>query len=140
MPPFHLAARGRYSLAAQAAFLRGFAPALYEGGDGAAIELAFPVERGWKTAGIRVTTENGGVRVDSSGRPPAHLEEQVQRMLSLDVDGTGYAAVGQRDPKIAALQESSGWLRPISFPSPYEAAVSRKLIGLSKIARSVASA
>lgn len=123
MSSFRLVARGRYSLAAQAAFLRGFAPALHDAA-GPAIDLAFPVERDWSTARVHIAEDGpGAVTVTAPARPPRHLEAQVARMLSLDVDGAGYPEVGRRDPRIAALQEASGWLRPISFPSPYEAAV-----------------
>ncbi|WP_432824410.1 DNA-3-methyladenine glycosylase family protein [Dactylosporangium sp. CA-092794] len=43
-------------------------------------------------------------------------------MLSLDEDGTGYPAVGDRDPVIGALQREHAYLRPVLFHSPYEAA------------------
>jgi DNA-3-methyladenine glycosylase II len=47
--------------------------------------------------------------------------EQAARVLSLDHDGTGYAQI--EDPIVRALQEASGYLRPVLFHSPYEAAV-----------------
>ena len=47
---------------------------------------------------------------------------QVERILSLDVDGTGFAAVGERDPVVAGLQARYPGLRPVSFWSWYEAA------------------
>jgi len=43
-------------------------------------------------------------------------------MFSLDVDGAGYAAVGGRDPVVGALQAARPGLRPVLYPSPYEAA------------------
>ncbi len=52
----------------------------------------------------------------------AAVLEQVRRILSLDVDGTGFAAVAARDPVAAALRERYPGLRPVSFNSPYEAA------------------
>ena len=45
---------------------------------------------------------------------------QAARVLSLDHDGTGYAEID--DPIIQALQQQSGYLRPVLFHSPYEAA------------------
>ena len=45
-----------------------------------------------------------------------------ERILSLDVDGSGFPAVGSRDPVVAGLQERCPGLRPVGFWSPYEAA------------------
>ena len=46
---------------------------------------------------------------------------QVERILSLDVDGTGFPDVGERDPAIGRLQARYPGLRPVGFPSPFEA-------------------
>ena len=48
---------------------------------------------------------------------------QVLRFLSLDVDATGWPAVGERDPVIGDAQRALPGLRPCGFHSPYEAAV-----------------
>ena len=50
------------------------------------------------------------------------IRRQLERMFSLDVDGHGFAAIGQRDPIIGELQQRYDMLRPVMFPSPYEAA------------------
>ena len=49
------------------------------------------------------------------------LRAQVARMLSLDVDGRPFEAID--DPVIAALRAELPGLRPVLFPTPYEAAV-----------------
>src|SRR6266545_8348356 len=46
----------------------------------------------------------------------------ARRILSLDVDGSGFAEVGERDPVVGELQSRSPGLRPVAFHSPYEAA------------------
>lgn len=46
---------------------------------------------------------------------------EVERILSLDVDGSGFPAVGERDPAIGRLQWRFEGLRPVLFLSPYEA-------------------
>ncbi len=46
----------------------------------------------------------------------------MARILSLDVDGSGFAAVGERDPVVGVLQVRYPGLRPVLFTSPYEAA------------------
>jgi len=45
---------------------------------------------------------------------------QALRIVSLDHDGTAYAQI--EDPYVRELQERSGYLRPVLFHSPYEAA------------------
>ena len=60
----------------------------------------------------------GSVEADNEPRAIA----QAARILSLDHDGTAYPDVGERDPLAGALQRASGYLRPVLFHSPYEAA------------------
>jgi DNA-3-methyladenine glycosylase II len=43
-------------------------------------------------------------------------------VLSLDHDGAGHAALGEREPVVGRLQRASGHLRPVLLHSPYEAA------------------
>jgi DNA-3-methyladenine glycosylase II len=50
------------------------------------------------------------------------VRSQVARMLSLDVDGSGFPRVGERDPVVAGLQARHPGLRPVLYPSPFEAA------------------
>jgi len=52
----------------------------------------------------------------------AEVRSQVERILALDVDGTGFPAVGERDPVAGELQRRYPGLRPVGFWSPYEAA------------------
>jgi len=50
------------------------------------------------------------------------VRAQVERILSLDVDGSGFPAVGERDPVVGEIQRRYPGLRPVGFWSPYEAA------------------
>src|SRR6202020_2526514 len=50
------------------------------------------------------------------------VRAQVDRILSLDVDGSACPAGGERAPVVAGLQRRYPGLRPIGFWSPYEAA------------------
>jgi len=50
------------------------------------------------------------------------VHDQALAVLSLDIDGTGFEAVGERDPVIARLQKTHHAMRPVLFHSPYEAA------------------
>ena len=128
METFTLIPRGPFSLASSIRFLEGFTPAAYSAPQDAALELAFPVEGSWDTAGVRVRQEGGPVTavVVSPQAPGPELmtavRTQVERILSLDVDGSGFPAVGERDPVVGRLQQRYPGLRPIGFWSPYEAA------------------
>jgi DNA-3-methyladenine glycosylase II len=109
-------------------FLEGFTPAAYTGTAGRPLEVAFPVEGTWQTAGVRVSQDGRDVAGEIVS-PPAPgpglvtaISAQVARILSLDVDGSGFAAVGKRDPVVAGLQRRYPGLRPVGFWSPYEAA------------------
>jgi DNA-3-methyladenine glycosylase II len=128
METFTLVPQGPFSLASSVRFLEGFAPAAYSGPTDAVLELAFPVEGSWETAGVRVRQDGGTVTVSvlSPHAPGPELmtavRAQVERILSLDVDGSGFPEVGSRDPVVAGLQRRYPGLRPVGFWSPYEAA------------------
>ncbi|MGI8693668.1 MAG: DNA-3-methyladenine glycosylase family protein [Geodermatophilaceae bacterium] len=140
--PVELDVRGPFDLAASTRFLEGFAPAARP--DAAAepelLRLAFPAEADWTPVGVAVRQHGGTVTVEVSGGTGGHdtrgtaghdtrgtaghdtVVSQVERILSLDVDGVGFPEVGRRDPVIGELQARYPGLRPVSFHSPYEAA------------------
>jgi DNA-3-methyladenine glycosylase II len=122
---FRMRGRGPFSLAAAARFTEGFA-AGQGGGHNARLDLAFPAENDWTTVGVRVTADRAELIADIVANPGAlplnAIRSQVERMLSLDVDGTDFPAVAQRDPVVRNLQARYPGLRPVQFHSPYEAA------------------
>ena len=138
METFTLVPRGPFSLAASIGFLEGFTPAAYGESSDGVLELAFPVEGSWRTVGVRVRQDGGDAaaaevragpvtaEIVSPAEPGddlvAEVRPQVERILSLDVDGSGFPAVGERDPVIGEAQRRYPGLRPVGFWSPYEAA------------------
>jgi DNA-3-methyladenine glycosylase II len=121
--------RGPFSLDAARSFAGGFA-ARIGGGEATldSIVMAFPVE-GWRGSALAEVrqTADGVVRgrIASVGDvDPAAARRQVARCLSLDHDGSGWPAVGERDPLIGRLQAEHEFLRPVCFYSAYEAATS----------------
>ena len=131
METFTMVPRGPFSLVASVQFLEGFTPAAYTGPGSAAdtsLELAFPMEGSWQTVGVRVRQDAGDVTAEvvspaaSGPELVAELRPQVERILSLDVDGSGFLAVGERDPVVGEIQQRYPGLRPVGFWSPYEAA------------------
>lgn len=87
------------------------------------MRTAFCVDGYEAGAGVEIRQDDAGVHVTVHGTAdPAKATAQVARMLSLDHDGTGFPAVGGRDPVIGRLQAAAPGLRPVEFHSPYEAA------------------
>lgn len=120
--------QGPFSLAASVGFLEGFGGAMSSATartpEGAArLRLAFPVEGDWRTAGASVRQDKDIVLAEIFGEVDSgSVTRQLRRILSLDVDGRGYLAVGRRDPVIGRLQHEFHGLRPVCFWSAYEAA------------------
>jgi len=123
--------QGPFDLTASTRFLEGFAPAARPDAAASAgeLRLAFPAAPSWRPVGVLVhqPEPNGPVRarVFTDSADPSDVDaalEHVRRILSLDVDGSGFAAVGARDPVVAELQRRYPGLRPVTFHSPYEAA------------------
>lgn len=120
---FELRAEGPYSLAASARFLEGFAPAAYGEVEAGHVHMAFVADGGEEVAGVCVREEGGVVVGEVFGEVDAGVVRgQVQRVLSLDVDGRGFPEVGERDAVVGRLRARYPGLRPVCFYSPYEAA------------------
>lgn len=120
---FEIEPKGPYSFTQSVRFLEGFAPAAYEGGESDLLRLAFTVDGGEDVAGAIVRSEEGVVVGEVYGNADVEaVRKQVARILSLDLVGSGFAEVGERDPVVKRLQERYPGLRPVLFYSPYEAA------------------
>jgi DNA-3-methyladenine glycosylase II len=94
-------------------------------GDLRSAVMAFPVE-GWAASAVVVVQQLGDGRVvaeaTGDGADLQRATAQALESMSLDVDATGWAAIGDRDPVIGALQHRFRMIRPSMFHSPYEAA------------------
>ena len=76
------------------------------------------------TVALTQRAPDGEVVVELAGAAdPTSLGRQVARILSLDHDASGLAAIAAHDPVVARLLAASPGFRPVCFPSPYEAAV-----------------
>ena len=119
MASFRMQARGPFSLTTAARFVMDF-PAGQGGSQEARLELAFPA---WSPIGVRVTGDLHAEIVANPGAVPVpRIRAMVERILSLDVDGTDFPAVAERDTVVSGLQARFPGLRPVLFYSPYEAA------------------
>lgn len=122
---FEVRANGPFSFRASVRFLEGFAPAAYDSPDRRGLRLAFLVDGTWEPAAawIMPMDDDAGVMIETRGGGNAErVRDQVARILSLDIDGTGYDVVIDRDPVLRSLWVRYDGLRPVLFHSPYEAA------------------
>lgn len=128
MASTELVPRGPFSLAAARDFAGGFPAGIGGGGVGAdSITLAFPVEAHDRSAAVELWQDADGVvrgRSDADGDVLAAAVHQAARSLSLDHDGSGWPAVGERDPIVGRFQREHEYLRPVCFYSAYEAVTS----------------
>jgi DNA-3-methyladenine glycosylase II len=121
---FEIQPLGDYSLEESATFIDAWHQAPSEGGvlEGH-LHLAFLTDGDWKPVGVCLTQDaagkiHGTVYGDAD---TGSVERQVKRILSLDVDGRGWPAVGKRDPVVARLQRMFGGFRPVNWSNAYEA-------------------
>lgn len=123
MTRLHLPTEPAFSFAAAAAFAQGFS-GTRSGGTDASLTFAWALDGDWRTVAVAITAEDGGLRVetDAGEEAGASIRRDLEAILCLDVDGSGFAAVGERDPVIGAVQRRWNGLRPVLFYTPYEAA------------------
>lgn len=125
---------GDFSLAASIslAVRAAFVDPMREDPDGDVLELAFPVEGTGSAVAVGVEQRDRRVRAHVLANPDgvAHdkVRAQLERMLWLEPDGEAFAGIGTRDSIVAKLQRQRPGVRPVLFPSPYEAAA-RAIIG-----------
>jgi DNA-3-methyladenine glycosylase II len=120
---FEMTPQGPFDLAYQQRHFGGWAP--FEP-DPAAVAMAFPVE-GWTDSAVVVLRQRGTGAITGTvhgvdGARARRAWEQALAVLSLDIDGSEFPSVGERDPVIGRLQRAHGCMRPTLFHSPYEAA------------------
>lgn len=82
------------------------------------MRIAFCRDGSYDPTAVHLTQDGDGVHVAG----PTRDQAQVERILGLDVDATGFADVGARDPVIGRLQAAAPGLRPPQLHSAYEAA------------------
>ena len=121
MGSFTLEPRGPFTLASAARFIAGWPPGQGDVDDDQ-VQLRFLVDDWSGPAHVILRQDDGVVRGSVAADNEERAIAQAARIVSLDHDGTGYAEVGERDPIVGELQKSSGYLRPVLFHSPYEAA------------------
>ncbi|MTD15019.1 DNA-3-methyladenine glycosylase 2 family protein [Nakamurella sp. YIM 132087] len=116
---------GPWSLETSRTFWKGFLPAALPPGEqqDTSISTVFRVDADWSAASAVVHQQGtrAAIVVTGDGDLDA-AAAQVARFLSLDIDGTAWPDVADRDPVIRRAQAELPGLRPCGFHSPYEAA------------------
>lgn len=112
---------GPFSLAESATL--GFGRSAQQDVDGV-MRLAFTVDGDHeRTAGVAIRQQGDLLHLTmTTDADPDTVAAQVARILSVDVDGTGFEELALRDPVVGALRAAAPGLRPPQFHSPYEAA------------------
>jgi DNA-3-methyladenine glycosylase II len=120
---FKITPRGPFSLAASTAFLNSFAPAAHKAvAPTNHLHLAFVADGSDQAIAVCLSEEDNTVVGEISGEADtAIVRKQVERILSLDVDGSSFPSVGKHDPIVGKMQARFPGLRPLCFYSPYEA-------------------
>lgn len=120
---FDLAASGPFDFIQSVYFWQGFT--LANAGEGAhesSIDLAFVPFGNAHAVGVRATGIPGGLHAEIYGEAPDRIEQDVARIFSLDVDGSGFDEMAGRNPELERLLDFFPGSRPVLFPTPYEAA------------------
>src|SRR5260370_27308136 len=88
------------------------------------LHLAFLTDEGWSPVGVCLTqSDSGTVHGEVYGSADVEaVEQQVRRILSLDVDGSAWPEVGKRDRVVGMLQRTFPGFRPVNWSDAYEAA------------------
>ncbi|MFG1972376.1 DNA-3-methyladenine glycosylase family protein [Nonomuraea fuscirosea] len=119
---FTITAEGPFDFAETLRFVEDWPATTALPSDGRALRFAYCAESDWRPVGVRVTAAPGGVSVATTRAAGPGIRGEVARILSLDVDGAGFAKLSEADPVLGDLQRLRPGLRPVCFWSPWEAA------------------
>jgi DNA-3-methyladenine glycosylase II len=123
---FEIVPRGDYSLEQGANFIGAWHRAPSETGEPEGhLHLAFLTDGDLAPVGVCLKQDSRGRVLGTIFGEAAEtpvVVKQVERILSLDVDGRGWPDVGKRDPVVARLQRTFPGFRPVNWSNAYEAA------------------
>jgi len=123
---FEIVPRGDYSLEESAGFIGAWHRAPSETGEPEGhLHLAFLTDGDLAPVGVCLKQDGHGRvlgTIHGDAAEMAAVVKQVERILSLDVDGRAWPDVGRRDPVVARLQRRFPGFRPVNWSNAYEAA------------------
>lgn len=114
-----------FSLATSSRFVMDFAAS--RGGEAApALNFAFALDRTWQQVGVRVSEQGSTIRAEVVSNPEHAsadaIRQNLVRILNLHVPDDPFVSIGARDPIVERLRHCYPGLRPVQFPTPWEAA------------------
>lgn len=115
-----------FSLETGSAFVMDFAAS--QGGEAApALNLAFALDRTWQPVGVRVSERDRMLDAEIVADPRSASAEAIRgdllRILSLHpAEDDPLAEIAAHDPIVEHLRRRYPGLRPVQFPTPWEAA------------------
>jgi DNA-3-methyladenine glycosylase II len=123
---FEIVPRGDYSLEQGANFIGAWHRAPSDtGGPEGHLHLAFLTDGELAPVGVCIKQDTRGLvlgTVYGEAAETADVVRQVERILSLDVDGREWPEVAKRDPVVARLQKRFPGFRPVNWSNAYDAA------------------
>lgn len=123
---FEIVPRGDYSLEQGASFIGAWHRAPSANGDpDGHLHVAFLSDGDLVPVGICLKQDSRGNvlgTIYGDAGDAAKVVKQVERILSLDIDGGAWPDVGRRDPVVAKLQRRFPGFRPVNWSNAYEAA------------------
>jgi DNA-3-methyladenine glycosylase II len=123
---FEIVPLGDYSLEESANFIGAWHRAPSETGEPEGhLHLAFLTDGELAPVGVCLKQDLRGHvlgTIHGEAAEQAAVVTQVERILSLDIDGREWPEVGKRDPVVARLQRRFPGFRPVNWSDAYEAA------------------
>jgi len=123
---FEIVPRGDYSLQQGANFIGAWHRAPSDSGEPEGhLHLAFLTDDDLAPVGVCLKQDSHGRvlgTIYGGAAETAAVMKQVERILSLDVDGRAWPDVSKRDAVVARLQKMFPGFRPVNWSNAYEAA------------------
>ncbi len=141
MGSFEMARPQGFALEESANYLTRFR-AITAASDRDGLDLAFAIDGSWEPVGLRVCEHGDALRIEILANPEdadeLEIQDHVARMLGLSLDFGRYREIGRRDPVVGRLQQENPDVRPVRFPTAWEAGVWALLSQRTRWAQAVA--
>jgi len=114
-----------FSLSAASSFYESFVPGsgMAAANVAGALTLAFRLDRSFDAVAVSLEERESTIVLEVAGtNDVAAVQNQVTRILGLDVDGESWRAVGVRDPVVGRVQAEFPGFFTAAKSSPYDAA------------------
>ncbi len=126
MPGFNFPRPDGFDLSETVAFVTRFW-AISASGDADGLDLAFALDDSWDPVGVHLSQRGAELRVEILANPEnaedSEIRRNLERILGLRLNIDCYRQIGERDLVVGQLQRDNPGVRPVSFPTAWEAGV-----------------